>query len=205
MVRSSLSTCHAVVSIYVNLIISRDREEYTAGSWRGNSQPQSEGVRAGSWVPCSEQNIWLPSWCFLRETPLSQLTGLGMNGLVFTQYIRSKRKVCAAARTRNWWLGVTYGGEDALKQTPAPWELWMGPPRTSGPRGPSSAATSRQLSGLGNALHASDTWGVTQILACHLLVKRTVVYKRRLNENKSRSFIWASIARATLSSEFSGS
>lgn len=71
----------------------------------------------------------------------------------------------------------------------------MGPPGTSGPWGPFSAALSRQLAGLENALHASDIWGVTQILALHLLV-RTVVYKWRLNKNESWSFIWASITWA---------
>lgn len=35
-IRPSLSMCHAVVSIYMNLIIPRDREEYTSWSWREN-------------------------------------------------------------------------------------------------------------------------------------------------------------------------
>lgn len=91
----------------------------------GPNQPV-RGVRAEDLVRCGELNARLSSWWFLRETPLSRLTGLGMNGLqtpVFTQYIRSKWKVCAAAKSRKWWLGVTFGGEDALKQTLAPREL----------------------------------------------------------------------------------
>lgn len=97
-----------MVSSYVNLVLRKEQTN------------QSEGVRAGDLVPFCELNVRLSSWLFLREVPLSQLTGLGTNGLqtpVFTQYIRSKWNVCAAAKSRKWWLGVTFGGEDALKQT----------------------------------------------------------------------------------------
>lgn len=77
-------------------------------------------------------------------------------------------------------------------------------PRTSGPRGPPSAAPSRQLSRPGDAVHASDIWDVTQILAFHLLVKRNVLYKARLNKNKSWSFIRANIAWAAFHQSFQG-
>lgn len=98
---------------------------FESGLEEGPNQPVRE-VRAEDLVRCGELNVWLSSWRFLRETQLSRLTGLGMNGLqapVSTQYIRPKWKVCAAAKSRKWWLGVTFGGEDALKQTLAPREL----------------------------------------------------------------------------------
>lgn len=77
-------------------------------------------------------------------------------------------------------------------------------PRTSGPRGPPSAAPSRQLSRPGDAVHASDIWDVTQILAFHLFLKRNVLYKARLNKNKSWSFIRAGIAWAAFHRSFQG-
>lgn len=77
-------------------------------------------------------------------------------------------------------------------------------PRTSGPRDPPSAAPSRQLSRPGDAAHASDIWDVTQILALYLLVKRNVLYKARLNKNKSWSFIRASIAWAAFHRNLQG-
>lgn len=77
-------------------------------------------------------------------------------------------------------------------------------PRTSGPWGPPSAAPSRQLSRPGDAAHASDIWDVTQILAFYLLAKRNVLYKARLNKNKSWSFIRADIAWAAFHRSFQG-
>lgn len=114
-----------VVSAWVGSVTSRDGEEYN--SFQEGAIPVWEGQGWGSGVSWWTEHAQSLRW-FLWGKLLFWLTGLGMNGLctpVFTQYIRSKWKVCAAAKSRKWWLCVTFRGEDALKQTLAPRELSM--------------------------------------------------------------------------------
>lgn len=186
----ALGPVFLVISTYLNLAVSRDREDMPAGLEEEQANPRQNGPGMGTWY-LRWTGRMTSLLMFAEGTLLSQLTGLGMNSLhtpVFTQYIRSKWKVCAAAKSRKWWLGITFGGKDALKQTLAPSELWMG-------RKPSTRASQdiwstrpTQCRPFQATLKAGGCLACFRHLGCYsdpcllFLVKRNVVYKWRLNK-----------------------
>lgn len=164
--KPSISVHHTAVSTCVHLVISRTIREYTNLSWRNKPTAVRKGQVWGIGIIWWTEHM-TSSWMVLERMLLFCLTRLGMNGLqapVFTQYIRSKWKVCAAAKSREWWLCITFRGEDALQQALAPRVVWMRRVLCAFQdiwcARPTQRSPYKQLSRLGDALHASDIWDI---------------------------------------------
>lgn len=128
--RPSLCVSYRGTNLYESVYIKEQRRMYqlvSTGLKRRNKpttirRDQSWRLGAIWWTEHMTSLLMVPEGNALLADRL------GMNGLhtpVFTQYIRSKWKVCAAAKSRKWWLGITFWGKDALKWSLAPRELWI--------------------------------------------------------------------------------